>query len=180
MTDPLNALRRSSGKSSSGLKPERAAPSVHSAARRRVGSVAVNVARDANGAVPQQVSHGLDVHAAFQPATATECRSVCTATPPTPAVSAATSTTRSRFRVTSPLKKRADTEQPITLYPGLWTGRPVRAGVDDGRQHGRHIRPTSWTTRSRLRASRRTGRVAAVRPRRPRGCMTGYMAPMTV
>ena len=79
-----------------------------------------------------------------------------------------------------PLKKRADTEQPITLYPGLWTGRPVRAGVDDGRQHGRHIRPTSWTTRSRLRASRRTGRVAAVRPRRPRGCMTGYMAGMTV
>jgi hypothetical protein len=68
MTDPLNALRRSSGKSSSGLKPERAAPSVHSATRRRVGGVAVNVARDADGAVPQQVSHRLDVHAAFQPA----------------------------------------------------------------------------------------------------------------
>ena len=68
MTDPLNALRRSSGKSSSGLKPERAAPSVHSAARRSVGGVAVNVAGDADGAVPQEVSHGLDVHAAFQPA----------------------------------------------------------------------------------------------------------------
>jgi hypothetical protein len=46
MTDPLNALRRSSGKSSSGLKPERAAPSVHSATRRSVGGVAVNVAGD--------------------------------------------------------------------------------------------------------------------------------------
>jgi hypothetical protein len=68
MTDPLNALRRSSGKSSSGLKPERAAPSVHSATRRSVGGVAVNVAGDADGAVPQEVSHGLDVHAAFQPA----------------------------------------------------------------------------------------------------------------
>jgi hypothetical protein len=122
MTDPLNALRRSSGKSSSGLKPERAAPSVHSAARRRVGSVAVNVARDANGAVPQQVSHGLDVHAAFQPATATECRSVCTATPPTPAVSAATSTTRSRFRVTSPLKKGLTPSSPSPCTRGCGLG----------------------------------------------------------
>jgi len=68
MTDPLNALRRSSGKSSGGLKPQRAAPSVHSATRRSVGGVAVNVAGDADGAVPQEVSHGLDVHAAFQPA----------------------------------------------------------------------------------------------------------------